>query len=394
MKIIFLGLLFCEESLKDALKYSKVGVQYAPHKFQSNLLKGFVGRGDSDLYIINVPPTGSFPIHNKQLFSKEYIWDKQAIQISFVNLPILKHFEQERKILKLCKKIIKETQDTVQIVLYSPYKPFINACLKLKKKYRNVRLCLIQTDPIQGKGDLQRFMTVKAKKQGERIIEKIRHIDSFVLLTSFMAEMLELNGRPYTIVECVCDDTQSVSKEWDGQRNIVLYSGTLELEYGILDVAKAFVALPNYELWIYGKGEAEQALKELSGKHKNIKVFGFASAQVIEEARDKCSFLINPRRPTGTFTKYSFPSKTAEYMLSGKPTIMYKLEGIPNEYDPYLNYLQATDSIGIQKELESIFSMDYSELRQKAQLAREFMIAKKGPCSQAEKLMSLLKKSN
>ena len=168
MKVVFLGLLFCEESLQNALKFSKNGVQYAPHKFQTNLLKGLEGHCDLDLRVINVPPTGSFPINNKQLFSKKYIWGEQSTQIPFLNLPFVKHIEQKNKILSACEKIIKETKEIVQIVFYSPYKPFLSACIKLKKRYDNVKLCLIQTDPIQGIGDLQRFMNPRAKKKGDK----------------------------------------------------------------------------------------------------------------------------------------------------------------------------------------------------------------------------------
>ena len=207
-----------------------------------------------------------------------------------------------------------------------------------------------------------------------------------------MAEMLEVNERPFCIIECVCDSKQALAKDSEGEKNIVLYAGTLEVEYGILDVARAFINIPTYELWIYGKGEAEESLRELAQKHNNIKVFGFADEKVIEEARDKCSFLINPRRPTGTFTKYSFPSKTAEYMISGKPIIMYKLEGVPDEYDQYVNYLTATDSEGIQKELEAIFSLSYDELRAKALGSREFMLKQKGSEIQALKLLRMLNK--
>ena len=36
------------------------------------------------------------------------------------------------------------------------------------------------------------------------------------------------------------------------------------------------------------------------------------------------------------YTKYSFPSKIMEYVSTGKPTICYKLDGIPDEYDNIL----------------------------------------------------------
>ena len=38
---------------------------------------------------------------------------------------------------------------------------------------------------------------------------------------------------------------------------------------------------------------------------------------------------VNPRQNNEEFTKYSFPSKTMEYLASGVPVVAYKLDGIP-----------------------------------------------------------------
>ena len=67
MKEIFLGLMYCEQSFKEAFSLDKVKVQVAPQVFQSNLLKGF-NENQCDVKVLNVPPTGSFPMHNKKLF--------------------------------------------------------------------------------------------------------------------------------------------------------------------------------------------------------------------------------------------------------------------------------------------------------------------------------------
>jgi hypothetical protein len=53
-----------------------------------------------------------------------------------------------------------------------------------------------------------------------------------------------------------------------------------------------------------------------------------------------CDLFVIPRSNQQLITKYTFPSKLFEFMLIGStPILMNKLEGIPKEYDSYLNYL-------------------------------------------------------
>ena len=102
--------------------------------------------------------------------------------------------------------------------------------------------------------------------------------------------------------------------------------------------------------------------------------------------------MINPRQPSGTYTKYSFPSKTIEYMMSGKPVIMYKLEAIPDEYDQYLNYLTGTTSEQMGEDLKKIFAKDYNELIEIAKRARTYVKENKAAKKQAMQIVELLKK--
>ena len=166
--------------------------------------------------------------------------------------------------------------------------------------------------------------------------------------------------------------------------------GTLENEFFIYELAEAFINIGEGELWVCGKGAAEEKIKELSEKCDRIKYFGFVKAETAHELRDACDYLINPRRPSGTYTLYSFPSKTVEYMMSGKPIIMYKLEAIPDEYDGYLNYLHASSIEGIAKELKDIFAEDYTQLLDKANKGRKFILEEKSAIKQGRKVLQFL----
>lgn len=392
MRIIFLGILFCEASLQDAYKDVRHGISIAPHVFQKNLLDGFAQIDDAEVDVLNIPPVGSFPINNKRLFAKKYRWGKNNVQIGYLNLPFIKHGIHKRKLFREISQRVKEAENPAEIKLlaYSVYEPFLDVIKKVKKKYPAVEVCLIQTDPVMGRGERDRYMTPAAVAEGNRIVEKSKCVDKFVLLTKYLAETMEVGNRPFSVIECVCDATQEPAKQGKG-KNVCLYTGTLNEEFGIKRLAEAFAQIPNAELWICGDGDTKDFLKEYTKIHSNIKYFGFLSREKIAEMRDDCDFLINPRTPTGTYTKYSFPSKTVEYILSAKPVIMYKLEGIPDEFDAYLNYIYGQEMQEIADELKIIFARDYGALAEKAKKARSFVLENKNGKKQAEKIIALMK---
>ncbi|HQM06651.1 MAG TPA: glycosyltransferase [Bacilli bacterium] len=365
----------------------------APHIFQTNLLSGFESLNDVSVEVINIPPTGSFPINNKRLYSKGYYWGENNYQIGYLNLPRIKWSVHKKKLLKELDNrlaVVKDMRD-VSIIAYSVYEPFLDVFIDIKAKYPEVQLCLIQTDPIMGRGERDRYMTPAAVEEGNRIVAKAKVVDKFVLLTKFLADAIEVGTRPFSVVECVCNPNQPQSKE-GLHRNICLYTGTLNEEFGIKELVDAFNYIKNGELWICGEGDTKEYILEREKIQPNIKYLGYLTREEIRKCQDECDFLINPRRPSGTYTMYSFPSKTAEYMMTGKPVIMYKLEGIPDEYDEYLNYLYEKQPFGIAHELEYFFNdLNYDELVRKAWKGRTFMQNSKSCNEQAEKIIELLK---
>lgn len=390
MKVVILGLLFSNESLEYAYKYSKAGVQMAPHMFQIRMIQGIRSVSGVDAKVLNVPPVGSYPINYRKLFIRNRNWGTDNIEIGCMNLPFVKHFMQEKRIYSILEQQISENEN-LHILIYTLYEPFLKVAVKLKRKYPNVKVCLLQTDAVPGIGDHEKYMTPGRIKQGKKLVKLAKCVDSFVVLTEYLADALEAGKRPYTVVECICDPTQPSIKKTKSE-NICLYTGTTMSEYNIKDVVDAFTKIENAQLWVCGYGNCDEYIKSLSKEYPNIKHFGMLKPDEVQTLRDQCDFLINPRRPTGTYTKYSFPSKTAEYLMSGKPVILYKLEGIPDEYDQYVNYLHEKTPERIAEELKKIFSADYSTLAVKAEKARKFMIEEKSPSQQGKKIVQIMKK--
>lgn len=125
--------------------------------------------------------------------------------------------------------------------------------------------------------------------------------------------------------------------------------------------------------------------------HANIRYFGFVSHERALELQAKAALLINPRSPKGVFTRYSFPSKTLEYMRSGKPVVCHRLEGIPEEYDPYLQYIEGEGAGAIVNAVRKALALTPEERLSLGQRARAFVLANKTPGNQCRRLMDFLR---
>ena len=101
--------------------------------------------------------------------------------------------------------------------------------------------------------------------------------------------------------------------------------------------------------------------------------------------------LVNPRTPEGEFTKYSFPSKTMEYMASGVPVLMYRLPGIPEEYFNYCYKVEDVGETALTKAIEDVLNKSSEELANMGKSAREFILEHKNPIAQMGKVVEFIK---
>lgn len=222
----------------------------------------------------------------------------------------------------------------------------------------------------------------------------IRKVNQYVFLTEQMNELLNHSGKPYVVIEglvdCKVDENEcNISKA--GQK-ILLYSGTIHKQYGIKTLTEAFVdaELEDVELHIYGTGDYQEELQRLCEEHSNIKYFGCVLNTDMIKLQKRATVLINPRSEKEEFTKYSFPSKNMEYLLSGIPVMAALLPGMSEEYRDYMYVIEDCSCEGICSTLRKVFSNTPQELHEKGQRARQFVLNNKNNVRQAERLISLL----
>ena len=75
--------------------------------------------------------------------------------------------------------------------------------------------------------------------------------------------------------------------------------------------------------------------------------------------------------------------------ISGRPVIMYKLDGVPDEYDNYLNYVPDNSVDALKQKIVEICSLSLEERNRMGQLAREFVLNEKNSEKQVKKIIDL-----
>ena len=225
----------------------------------------------------------------------------------------------------------------------------------------------------------------------------IRHCTHYVFLTEAMNGRLNPKGKPHVILEGHSDIAMAhrvPGLEKKSKPRIVLYAGGVSKQYGLKLLVEGFrgANIPGARLDIYGPGDYVPELTQLAQDDPRIFYGGMLLNSQIVDKEQEATLLVNPRPTHEEFVKYSFPSKTMEYMASGTPVLTTVLPGMPREYHPYVYLIEEETEAGVRKMLETVLAKSDEELLQKGQRARDFILQEKNNVIQGKKLLDMLER--
>jgi len=393
--IIFLGGLFPVELRSEIEKKSMGVIQYAADALQWNILEGLDFYTD-EIKIINLVYIGSYPRRYSSLRIKSFVFSHKRgardINVGFINLTAYKTISRYYNAKRVLRKHVKKGNET--IIVYAIQTSLLSAAVKLKKKNRHLKICLIVPDlPDFMIGNSNPLLRILKRIEICFIKKALLKIDAFVLLSDFMTKPLNVGSRPWIRMEGIFNPKDNLNDVKKEQYKTILYSGTLARRYGILNLLDAFsmIESQDYRLWICGDGDAREEIKQRTNHDFRITYFSQIPRKKVLELQKKATVLVNPRTSEGTFTKYSFPSKTMEYLASGTPCIIHFLDGIPKEYLDYCFIPNDETPIGLTKIITSVCEKSPEELRKFGIKAKQFILDQKTPIKQSGKIFSMLK---
>ncbi|RZG76953.1 glycosyltransferase [Acinetobacter sp. WCHAc060025] len=399
-KVYFLTSLFPKELEAEITLQSKGAIANANNTLQWNLYSG-LKLFHPNIFLLNFPNIGAYPTKYKKIFVSETnisLLDKTiGKSYSFFNLVFFKHYFKYLKIRSIVKNIFGSLDENEKCIfyVYDLYPSFLRALYELKNIYssKKIYICLIVPDLLGKTGSRETFLyNFVLNKDRTVVSNSLTIVDSFVLLSEQMKEQLPINGKKYTVVEGIYnDDLDLCERTEDSNLKILFYSGAMDERNGVLNLLKAFSNIldQDYRLVLCGDGPLKSDIMKFSEKDSRILYKGQLPRQQVLNIQIQSTLLINPRLPGQDFTKYSFPSKTMEYFASGVPTLMYKLEGVPEEYFEYNFYLTDPSIDTLKNKILEICENEPSILKDKALKARDFILTKKNARAQCEKIYNI-----
>lgn len=223
--------------------------------------------------------------------------------------------------------------------------------------------------------------------------------DGYVFLTEQMNELINHHHKPYIVIEGMVDIKMKESEnkiENKDSTKIIVYAGGIFEEYGVRKLIEAFIKISGVDLrlYIYGSGEMEKDMPLYMSKDTRIVYQGNVANSIVIQKQLEATLLINPRPSNSEFTKYSFPSKNMEYMVSGTPLVTTPLPGMPEEYKQFV-YLFDDETIdGICTTIKILLSKSKDELHNFGYDAKQFVLNYKNNHIQAQRILQLLERIN
>ena len=396
-RVVFLGGLLLERQIPQIERDSRSVIQYAADALQRALLRGFTLYHDLDVRLVNVPYIGSYPkTYRKAWFPgvTDLLFGKVPVTgMGFFNLLVARDHFRRRAAFRGLTPLVRPPGDCI-VVVYSAHLPFVRAALDCRRLNPALRICVIVPDLIEHMGDYGPLRKILANHNGKEFRKLATRVDHLVVLTPHMATELGIGPERHVVIEGIYDpEAHLPAAPWsDEPAPIFIYTGTLATRYGILDLLDAFSRLdvPSARLWICGMGDAQAAVEDLARRDPRVTYHGRVPRTEALALQARAHVMVNPRRPEGEFTRYSFPSKTLEYLASARPVIMHWLPGIPEDYRPHLITPETGDAMGLAQAMQRVAALPRDELRRIGEAGRDFVLARKTPRAQIGKLLQAL----
>lgn len=379
---------YCDPAVFDQLLQRNMVVQQQAQKYHYLLANGFSEAPDSRLYTISIPPIPTVQLGRKYLpgyHHKEGRIDYNHLPVW--NVPYIKNlivlFSSFLKTWNICKR------GHQTVVICDILNVSVSMGALLAAKLRGIPTVGIVTDVPAFRSQNPNSFEVKLNTG------LMNAFDSYVFLTEAMKEVVTCEDKPYIVIEGQVDIQMGKVSNLladKQEKKVCIYAGGLQRIYGIPYLVQAFLKadIPNAELHIYGSGDYQEELAVLCRQHPSLRYFGVRpNAEVVEEEM-KAILLINPRPTTEEYTKYSFPSKNMEYMVSGTPLLTTKLPGMPAEYDEYVYLIDEETVEGLSKSITKVLSKSPEELHTFGASARDFVLREKNNVRQARKIIEMI----
>lgn len=387
MKILMICGYFAPENEAEVIRHARSAVEFSANEFQKKLIRG-LRTLDAQVEVLSAPFVGSWPnASDIRVFRGFQDEQSQCRYVPFHNMWGYRNFSRAASLKKAVREFAEDPEENKLILVYCAHTPFLQAAEYAKKLDPRIRVCFYVPD-------LPNYMNLNADRSRLYDIaksfdnRKMRHcmacVDSFVLLTEDMADCLPVGDKPRAVLEGILERErlEQPSEPWedDGIKYIV-YTGKMNEKFGIPALVQGFSLLPDPDcrLVLCGSGDCMEEIRAAAAKDSRILIQGQVPPAEAALWQRRAAVLVNPRPDNEAYTKYSFPSKNVEYLLTGKPVAVCMLAGMPEKYRDFIYEIREGTPEQIARTLREALEAPLGEAERKHQTflayAREHLTA-------------------
>ena len=403
MNVLYVGKFFPEKLLKTIKNDSRGKVGMSNHNFEMSILNGLAKQEDACVKCVIAPGVYSFPHNNRRIFTHAEHYEHNGVDVhsvSFCNLLVLNRIWLTISLICALVRCVKSFPrgERVNIVLNTP-SYFYLLSVKIARAFvrRKTTLTIVIPDIPSMVTAMDRQNLFKKFFIGymdRASMQMTSHADGLVLLTEAMMDFIS-RPLPHIVMEGIVD-VETMSSDSNNlplsSNKAILYTGTLRRIFGVMNLVNAFTRIKDKdaELWICGSGDSEDAIKEAASRDSRIKFYGLVDSRKALELQRQATILVNPRTSQGKYTKYSFPSKTMEYLLAGRSAVINRLPGIPEEYYDYVFTPVDESIVALSNTMSEVMRMPVREREARAEAGRCFIMTNKNSRVQVQRIFRLI----
>ena len=398
MDVLLLCGYFEPRYQEEISKKTKTWVENAANTFQQRLIEGLKEQ-KIRLQIVSAPFIGPWPTAYEDKWFKGFEAGKSSENIQYVqfnNVWGYRNISRTAALKKCVKDFIQSSRDEKKaIIAYCPHTPFLEAAAYGKQLDKAVHIHLVVPDLPQYMNLSKRAHPIYdffKKIDIEEMKKLIAQVDSFMLLTQYMADKMKVGSRPYIVVEGIIDSKIVLENKKKDYGKKIAYAGKLVEAFGVKRLMEAFELIdePEASLHICGGGELKAYVEAMCRSDARIHYHGVVSPDKANEILRNADVLVNPRQNDEEYTKYSFPSKNIEYLLTGNAVVAYMLDGIPEVYKKFFVSPDSNSTEALAKAVYTAMNMDEDKRRTMSTIAQEYLTETKDKTVVAKRIVELI----
>ena len=381
MHILYLGYLV-DDTVFDEISRFDSDISIAAHKFESCFIKQlqYCLKPTDSVEIISFVPFRAMNVSGQYIhsFRANYVASDRN------NLGSIKNAVIQAK--QYINDWYERTEGQERIVISYATNPILLAAFFLKKKCKVVTICSevpklrIMTNGSRMKNRMKKFAFHFFNSR----------MDAYIFMSKHMNDVCNHRGKPWIVVEGMTE-VRPLQDSAKYEENTLFYAGGLFKEYGIDTLLQAIHSSDlQLTLIICGDGNAREDVIRYANADTRIQYLGVKNNADVMDMERKATLLINPRKQDNVISRYSFPSKTFEYFASGTPSMITKLDGIPDEYYKYCYTCDASSPASLLRDIKSVLAIPREDRDKKARDAYYFLKREKSAEAQTGKIVEFV----